>query len=915
MKNQLFFFAIFLLLSVTAVSQGTVSKVKIFVPEDKAKFSELIGLLQIDHFMPDDDGSIITELGIEELQILRSTSYQFEILIPDLVKHLDSVNQVYYKSLKDPSARVALEQPNGVIDLIIPKPAAFEVKSTFGGYYSFAEMEAAMDALVAAYPQIASKTSIGKTHGNRDIWLIKISDNVAIDENTEPAVLFLGLQHAREAITGASMIFFMQYLGEFYYKDSRIKDLVDNREIYIIPCFNPDGWEYNRSTGAGSMWRKNRRHNGGSSYGVDLNRNWGVDWAHCSSPILGNAGSCGSGTTTSDTYWGPSAFSEPETQAVRQLAKTKKFYTGFDQHAYGPYYSLPFGRKSLHTNDMSVKGAQFFTAIPALMGKYNGMRAADSYDALGYEVAGGFKDWMLMGELGVGVKDTIWAMTGEGGGGSTSSTFWPAASQIVNLSKGMCYQNLQLTYAAGTYVDIQDASDLALNAVTGSFSFKVKRLGIGNDPVTISAIPIENVQSVGAPVTINSMGYYEEQTRNINYTLTTGITSGQRIIFAWKVETGGYTYYDTVIKILNPIELFYDNMEGTIGTNWDLQSNTSVNWSFTNSSSYAGSRSMTESATGNYTAGAARVATYKNTINLSDATASYLTFWVRHRAENFRDKLRVEVSLNGTNWFALTGKTTVKEPGTLDGSTINGVSSLTGIQDFWTKEIFDLSAYHGQSALRLRFNFTADNSSSSFKWREDDGFYIDEVKVFKTNSTLVVLPTQINDFKGKLLNDKTIQLTWEATTDMHHNYFEVERSANGISFLAIGKKLKGEENNFHDLHPLIGNNFYRIKQVDNNGKITYSKTIKIAIQNKFTVNAYPNPVEDLLHINLSAVTQQAYIIRITDLHGRQLYKKRIATGSENEFKVNMSTWKPQTYLLSIYNSNGEVISIEKILKK
>jgi hypothetical protein len=41
---------------------------------------------------------------------------------------------------------------------------------------------------------------------------------------------------------------------------------------------------------------------------------------------------------------------------------------------------------------MPVKGSNFFTAIPAIMGKYNGMRAADSYDALGYEVAGGFKD-------------------------------------------------------------------------------------------------------------------------------------------------------------------------------------------------------------------------------------------------------------------------------------------------------------------------------------------------------------------------------------------------------------------------------------------------------------------------------------------------------------------------------------------
>ncbi|MGI8598631.1 MAG: M14 family zinc carboxypeptidase [Chitinophagaceae bacterium] len=918
MRNQLVFFAIFILLSVTALSQETVSKVKIFVTEDKAKFSELIGLLQIDHFMPEEDGSIISELSSEELQKLKTSSYHFEILIPDVVKYLDSVNQVYYKSLKDPASRVALEQPNGVLDQIIVRPAAFEVKSTFGGYYSFAEMEAAMNTLVASYPAIASKTSIGKTHGNRDIWLIKISDNVVVEENTEPAILYMGLQHAREAITGASMIFFMQYLCERYYSDSRIKDLVDNREIYIIPCFNPDGWEYNRTSeggNAGGMWRKNRRLNPSGYYGVDLNRNWGVDWANCSSPILGSASSCGSGSTSSDTYWGPSAFSEPETQAVRDFAKNKKLIIGFDQHAFGPYYSLPFGRKSLHPNDMTVKGAQFYEAIPAIMGKYNGMRAADSYDALGYEVAGGFKDWMYMGELGSGAKDTVYAMTGEGGaGGGTTSNFWAPASQIVNLSKGMCYQNLQLAFSAGTYVDVEDVSDLALSSITGNFNFRIKRLGLGNDQLTVSVVPIQNIASVGVPVTINSMNYYEEITQNISYSLVSGLTSGQVVKFAWKIETGGYTYFDTIVKILNPIELLYDNMEGTFSNNWSVPNGSGEKWSFTDLAAYSGTKSMTESPSGDYTGGSTRTVTYNNTLNLGNATASYLTFWVKHRAENFRDKLRVEVSPNGTNWYALTGKTTVREPGTLDGSTINGNPALTGIQDYWTKEVFDLSAYNGQTALQLRFVFTSDNTSSSFKYKEDDGFYIDELKVYKTSSTLVVLPAQFHDFNGKLISNNTVQLWWEATTDANHNYFEVERSANGNSFSPIGKRFKGEAYNYTDISPVPGNNFYRIKQVDNNGKIIYSKTINIAIQNKFTVNVYPNPVDDLLHIKLSAVSQQGSTLKITDLYGRQLYMIRIMTASENEIIINVSRWKPQVYLLSIYNNNGEMITIQKIIK-
>jgi hypothetical protein len=379
------------------------------------------------------------------------------------------------------------------------------------------------------------------------------------------------------------MIFFMQYLCDRYSADSRIQDLVNNREFYIIPCFNPDGWEWNRtsmSNNPGGGWRKNRRNTGGgpSNIGVDLNRNWGVDWAHCTAPILGSSTSCGSSSKTADTYWGTSVFSEAETQAVRDFTKAHHIVSGLDQHAFGPYYSLPFGRKSLHPGAMSVKGNNYYTAIPAIMGTYNGMRAADSYDALGYEVAGGFKDWMLMGDLGssigTGLKDSVWALTGEGGaGGGTGGSygsFWAPASEIENLSKGMCYQNLQIAYAAGTYVDIQDASDIAVSSLSGTFGFTVRRLGLGNDPVTVTLVPLENIQSVGSPVVISSMGnYYDTVNRTISYTLPAAITNGQRIRYALRVNTGGYSFSDTVVKFYNPTQLLFDNMEGSFSSNWN----------------------------------------------------------------------------------------------------------------------------------------------------------------------------------------------------------------------------------------------------------------------------------------------------------------------------------------------------------
>jgi carboxypeptidase T len=910
----------------SASAQEKYSKVIIY-PSSAEQRVHLLGLLEIDHFM-EGEGGIVSEISEHDVAKLKLTGVKHKVLDEDVARSLKKANARFFAARKKgidlSESRVAFEQAGSTIDKIIKKPADFEVKSTFGGYYSFAEMESAMDVLVTKYSTIAEKISIGNTAEGRDLWLIKISDNVASDELNEPEVLYMGLQHAREAITGASMIFFMQYLCENYNTDPRIKDLVDHREFYIIPCFNPDGWEYNRLNGGeGSGWRKNRSKIDSSKqgqrynyeYGVDLNRNWGVDWGNCGSPILGSSTSCGSGsaTTESDTYYGSRAFSELETQAVRNFTKSHHIVAGFDQHAYGPYYSLPFGRKSLgHT--MPQKGKDFFTSIPALMGAYNGMRAADSYDALGYEVAGGFKDWMLMGEIGVGTKDTVWAMTGEGaaggGTGGTYGSFWAPASQIVYLSKGMCYQNLQLAYAAGTYVDIQDANDIALIALSGNLNFTVKRLGLGNDPVTVSITPLENVQSVGGVVNISDMTYYGQYNGSIAYQLSPSLTNGQKVRFIWNVATAGYSYSDTIVKIYNPTVLFSDNMEGSnVAANWTV----SGGWSYSSDGAYGGAKSLTESPGSLYTANSIRTARYNNTLDLSDATAAYLTFWTKHRAENFRDKLQVQVSTNnGSSWIPVAGRTTVQEPGTLDGSTLNGQPALTGVRDYWTQEVFDLSAY--KAPLQLQFVFTSDGDVSSFKFEKDDGFYIDDLKVIKSTAVFTPLPVNFISFAGKLLQNNTVHLWWEAQTDEEHLYFEVERSPDGIRFSSLGKSSPLPPYQFIDTNPRFGNNIYRIKQVDKDGKVTYSKTINIALEQQISAVLYPNPVGDVLHIKLKAESSEPVVIKITDLQGKEVYRVHATTLAGNDLKIDVSAWKPQFYIATLYSSRDEVIATQKFVK-
>jgi carboxypeptidase T len=194
-------------ISMTVHSQEKYSTVRIVPPTDIRQRADLLGQLQIDHFNF-KDGDIIAEIDQQQINKLRQQKITYEILVSDVAAHVKELNERYFSA--SPTARVAMEQPGGVVSAIIPKPSAFQVWGTLGGFYNYAQMNTAIDNLVTAYPTLAQKFSLGLTTEGRNIWCVKISDSVANDVTYEPEVLLMGLQHAREAIGGSSMIFLMQ---------------------------------------------------------------------------------------------------------------------------------------------------------------------------------------------------------------------------------------------------------------------------------------------------------------------------------------------------------------------------------------------------------------------------------------------------------------------------------------------------------------------------------------------------------------------------------------------------------------------------------------------------------------------------------------------------------------------------------
>jgi carboxypeptidase T len=269
-------------------------------------------------------------------------------------------------------------------------------------YHNYAEMVAELQQIEADHQGIADLMSIGTSHEGRQIYALKISDNVGSDEN-EPEVLYNAHQHAREHLTVEMALYLANQYTNGYGSDSRITNIVNTREIWILPDVNPDGGEYDIATGSYRSWRKNRQPNAGSSaVGTDLNRNWSFNWGCC-------GGS--SGSPSSETYRGPSSFSAPETRVFRdfvlsrRVGNVQQIKMNIDFHTYSELVLWPYGYTTANTAPgLSADQERTFRLLGQQMAATNGFTPQQSSDL--YITDGDSIDWMW-GNQG------IWAYTFE----------------------------------------------------------------------------------------------------------------------------------------------------------------------------------------------------------------------------------------------------------------------------------------------------------------------------------------------------------------------------------------------------------------------------------------------------------------------------------------------------------------------
>jgi aldose sugar dehydrogenase len=182
----------------------------------------------------------------------------------------------------------------------------------------------------------------------------------------------------------------------------------------------------------------------------------------------------------------------------------------------------------------------------------------------------------------------------------------------------------------------------------------------------------------------------------------------------------------------------------------------------------------------------------------------------------------------------------------------------------------------------------------------------------------ITLPAVFNSFTGRLQQDNSVRLDWIAYGDINHEYYEVERSSNNTSFTRLSGRVT-EPNPpyaFIDPSPKPGNNYYRIKQVDHDGQVSYSRVVNVIYNPPLhTTVTYSNPVNDALVLHFASPNSDKVNIQVSDMQGRIIINetKMIADGVST-VTLSATSWASQMYSLKITASDGTVLSSKKIMK-
>ncbi len=576
-----------------------------------------------------------------------------------------------------------------------------------GTYHDGDEVVAELDRMRAARPDLVGpRLAIGRSWEERQLWAVKISDHPERDEE-EPAVLFDALHHAREPVGMETLLHAMWHLVLNYDTDPDIRALVNSRELWFVPMVNPDGYAFG---GIGGLWRKNRRPNADGSFGVDLNRNYDHAWG---TDDLGS-----SPLPRSHTYRGPYPFSEPETRAMRDFIRARRFVTGMTLHSFGDINLLP-----TNCGPNALASRSFHEEVAHDIEQLTGYPHGEPPDIL-YASHGRAQDWAAHAAGMVVIEPEI---------GAAADGFWPPPARTAELARKNLPALLHMARIAGPHVVANVHTVRPVGGAAGG------RPGAshGRDDSTLNDRGPEPGATVEVILDLRNKGCAEARGVTITVTsgspvatvltgtctaqlipagttagllqtpilvaISPGAIPGEPIPLRIAVTCPGAASPSSTVEIMTgtPQLLFADR--GDCGLDrWVTESGFGLVTIRTGDELDV---AFSDSPDGPYRPHAAATLALRAPLDLTAAGRAVLRYRERIVAEPWQDLCFVEARAPGHDWMPL--------------AIIPG-----GIESRFHEREVSLDAYAGEPAVELRFRLAANAE------READGWTLDDIEVW-----------------------------------------------------------------------------------------------------------------------------------------------------------------------------------------
>ncbi len=336
--------------------------------------------------------------------------------------------------------------------------------SELAAYHTYEEMTSKLQEMAEEHSDILNLKNLTTTYEEKTIWAIKVSDNPKENEIDEPGVLYMAGVEANSLISVEAALNFLEYLVENYSSNTVIKSFIESREIWIIPMINPDGHAYVVEHDD-ENWIKNRRYNGDGSYGVNLDRNFGAYWGEIDAHT--------SDLTTSQYYYGPGNFSEPETNAIKDFIQAHNIAISLVLKSSGENITYPWGYTSSPSSDSAL-----LSEIAEDLSLYTDLAPVQS--GARYVTHGNADDWLYE-------SASIFPLTME-----ISQEDIPPSDQIQSISETYFKPCLYLL----------DIADNPYEALTSKWTFMVYMSG-DNDLEDEGILDINEMEEVGSTPYVN----------------------------------------------------------------------------------------------------------------------------------------------------------------------------------------------------------------------------------------------------------------------------------------------------------------------------------------------------------------------------------------------------------------------------